>query len=1605
MPNNPGLEAQVPFDTLAQAVSTQFQYRPTVLVVALEQFSKALQGKYPGIHIDVPGITLNSPNWVIENSVPRLDGYRRTPLLEVVIESITGNAVLDYTDEHFLSIRIAHRLNVDMREVEDLLRGLPGAMIPALQQALVSDWNESVSGGGSRWQWLSDAFRTALLTRLGSPEGAASLDVEEHDTLLQVISCPQKAPRLKAYGPDCAQAFLVDYKARFAGMTFSSLGTSVLVKRKVLDREVVLLYSLSGVIETFTSLREYSDSQGRRLGRELQIDELELQPYESLGNVFVTQTQALLNEQLEGLKLIGPFIGQTLEALELRNAQLTDVAASLLRPASSAAEQARFIEVRKLLPNWLQQAHVNDVWEYSRYMSGLATLQMAAAGKSYKDGIPTLEVFTRQTLEAQMRTRYPDATTLNPDMIEITQYLYSGGSLGGTAIGGAEVVKESLTHRALNNLVAGLPHANTTIKYQDGSSIPYWMTADYLRQLIRQVDIGRTYPELIRTTLLGNERIARETLFIDQLRTQLPMLALENKSKSTSGITEEGYRYVAALMLIDSEARRVDGKEIRIRPLAFEYERSKQPDVVINMFVIDNDSEFGPSILYRPMHLQEPLRQFESRSDLMKAILEDTALQESILSWFSRSAWAIYANGGFLDTPQYQNPTDDFPVPIRPKAARLAGQTFNGDPLPWLYEANANAMAHLANDQTVSNAENDQGVRTALGWAVFNSLLDLTLPLLNGSAAVVGWLGQMAVSFKQAIDAEQGGDREPEKELMTSLLVNLALVLLVHKFTTRSTLPIRPKNEPSLPGLLPRTGTGTQAPSEISVQLKELAGPAGFLAKPETVLNFSSPVSANSRALLERFIINNPDGLGPVIRDEPLKGMQVRDGRWYARVPGRIRGSGWARVTPAGDDAVCVLDNHGKPIQWLQLKNNGQDLWEIAPEFRVQGGGVDWSALGRHPLINAERAARSARIGACQVRLKELEKSAGITYQRSKGEYEKFAVAAGKFRARKAQLEGLDEETLARDPSLIELKKQMFAAEDKSMKASQGYAQSQQNYVAELDTVRTILLEDKEYERNALFKNLHERLHRYLDIESALAILTGIWQETGLTLQDVFPLAYDRVTSSGRIPYSVLLKVRKRVLSHLPERIEMNQKIESMAAELFEWDERLSKGAQTTEVKGRVAARRGTADQLIVQELVLMRGALAGDPEYARTDIELAALQGLSRARVATVTEYVLEIRGSEGYTPNERILVLKDAIARYVNAETLGHYLEAPWHKEGAVPQDHLKSFLDKLAGLRISAEEELATLTRETVLGEPGPQTPEQTTNTPNKKRIRKKSKRVIETIDGVQMGDVRVPGTSEPDETLVVHDPDTELDTTFYKHGDDTDWQQRVVQPVPVPRVARGLNNLSADGTRLLAQVEGFIARVRSYSNRSQEPKSLEDILHIQAAKLDDLASEISRGMAGFGERDTETATQMSNNLRTNSASLKAEGRRLRIEGVRQLPPSAGNFEYLLGQGEISNGNAVWTDKTTAKGPDFLLEYPILDEKNLDKSGRKKVFWYAHFHCATQKTESMRKGHLKLATLRFKTYEDQLREANNSQIGVIESGDISVRLARKLFFKTGS
>ena len=934
----------------------------------------------------------------------------------------------------------------------------------------------------------------------------------------------------------------------------------------------------------------------------------------------------------------------------------------------------------------------------------------------------------------------------------------------------------------------------------------------------------------------------------------------------------------------------------------------------------------------------------------------------------------------------------------------LSRTEFDGDPVAHLYEADANIVLRNADENTVSGDE--------FRWERFNAtrfaILNAVLPLAEGPWAVVGGLIILAQSVKDILEAEKRGDHAPAQALLVQLLVNLGAVLLTHGLNSLGSRLISRIDElPGIPANVPRARPGARGAGEVGTRLADAADGARFLEKAETVVDFSTSMSGDAHALLERLVKNTLQDQGPV-QAAPLKGIRVVDGRWYARVPARLRGQGWAEVAPAGGENVFLLDSQGQPIPWLQLTHNDGGLWEVAPEFRVRGGGPKKAAqkvslADKLKEKQARIAARDGQMLECQARLKSVQSKLPEAQSALDSVGDSRKKLSDAIIQLKVQIENA---TVEQRPQLIKLLKtvqqlRLFAADMAVENAALNVIRLQREQVAVMREVVGLNKQESAFYSKDIVVNLSEIARiQFEEIGQKFQALHVEHPDLGLAGSELFPPP-DLESGLSEIPYEAFVKEQRRVLDSMARIAGAFEELESTLDELEGFS-----ASNAKRVRQQITAENTTSKGWRLRELECLKRALSARSVAADTVFHSAAKGVLRGTRVSEAANSQWEVLQHDGYGAFERIEVLDSALKQYDLAASMGRLLESA--ENPPVPQDFLQRFLNRLAELKTGAQEALSAQ----ILDEDLPQAqalPEALPAPHKKPAVRpakKPTKRVFKNRNQETLvGDFSVQQAGEPQE-VSMSDPLGGKPINYYKAEGQEDWQVRLEPPAPPVKPNPGLlSSLTAKGKRQLDEVDAFIEWVKKPTNSASEPVSLQEMLENRAKELEKTASEINHGLAALPEQERKPATvEVRTRLGQQSTRLIEEARLLRIKASRELPPSVGRFQYLLEQGEVSVAEPLWTDKSTTREADFLLEYAILDEKKINVRGEKEVLWYAHFHCPAKNTRFINKGHLKLKALRFKTYQDQLNEARNGeQVRAVKAGDISQKFADQYFFKT--
>lgn len=334
---------------------------------------------------------------------------------------------------------------------------------------------------------------------------------------------------------------------------------------------------------------------------------------------------------------------------------LVECVRGILRPAQAglnlegALEEIHSPLFNQTLPDWLKRASPEDQHDYAQIL--LLFKLASASGTGYSEDVPELLDFAREQLKVRLKGDFPEAN-LDPDQVEISVVQYLG--LPGADIPAIPVVSRlthPLTYFALTNFFS-VQDGIRSYRSLTGQPLPEAMNDDYVRELIRSLDLATSYQALLTQKLTpGNDGVSqRQALFGLQLTPQILETALQAKLKGE--LSDAGWQSLKQVFNSpDAKAREpLNGVPRVIRPLAFRAIEGRHPDPALGMYLIGPASmDAGPQVLYVLYNKDYVLREFASQSDLLKRLQTDQKLQSLVLSRLKPEVRKIYENDGFIE--------------------------------------------------------------------------------------------------------------------------------------------------------------------------------------------------------------------------------------------------------------------------------------------------------------------------------------------------------------------------------------------------------------------------------------------------------------------------------------------------------------------------------------------------------------------------------------------------------------------------------------------------------------------------------------------------------------------------------------------------------------------------------------------------------------------------------------------------------------------------------------------------------------------------------------------------------------------------------------------
>lgn len=1522
------------------ALLTQLTTGPSIREVAAKILRPALKELYPELDIDPDLAIVVSPHWLIVNDqvVPGVP-HHESLAGALARRAVSEKPVVYIDGEHYLTDRVTIGPDIHMPVRIDAIARVINECAPLLfvayQEQQLEFWSQANGPRGTRWQAFANALRNAW-----DIKEVVGWDEDECAMAKSVFLYPDYAVRLPN-DKYRTRAYLIDIDVdKGTHAQHISLAALAILVGTHGQHTMILTYSIANGYQQFDSL----DDLGKALVLQATNPEdkaLQWRLYEPQGDFFEYQACSLIGLQIDAIGRIASGISSLLANDEISERGQLEFG------QLSSDDRDKLEKISDAIPDWLKDASSADLSRYSRYMFDIATLNGHTANKTYQDDIPLMGDYALQAIaDAMARTLTPtrktdlallaNGTQLSQQLmlkLRHVQITVTSQVVWGlfTAPGLTSTVTFSLEDLALQNLIA-LPLGNKVAQYSDGRSLPSWMSVTYLEDLITQVNIGEQYPKLVKTTLLDNpvQSLLRQTLYTDQLRLQLPLLALQYKIRNQYGVDEQGYRYVCAAMARDPNQRRVNGYTVVIRPLAFIPTRrtSQAADTVNNMFVIGPQNPAnGPCLLYRPQSPTQ-LMQFASPNNLIYAIKQSSELRTSVLTWLPDSVRSDYARfvfpGALLASPGALSTllVEPWLALTMTGPVILGSQTLHGEDLTTLFTSNAKALVELADKQSVSNAEARWESFKRAGWMIFNT----ALPFLGKTVGTAAWIGQLINDVQEAIDASESGDSTAKWSALTDIFLNLGMALALHMASRQPPIVRAEKPIVGDPQMPPTTKAASQLPTTQLPDIQTSDLPGGH----ELSLHIFGALTRKPSSLkktLDSFSVTRPEALAAQQAQPGLhQHLYPLNDQWYAPV-----GERWFKVQLDENDTVMIVDATRPERLGPVLVNNRAGQWFVDTRLRLRGAGF-------------------------RSRMKKGQRLKPVTIAGLREQLETFDRQEAQ---QCAALETARTVSRAASPTTYDSALTAFIA---TLDKRRG------EYDAPIAQLKSLNLLD-------VVPDYSTRMLGYLEKQLLIA-QAGIDEQMKAFQKDL------AASGQGMDSDPQEVFVHRRMADKTLNMITQLEYVHSR----FKYLRELGFGGAKLELRTRENLPPFDLDDLkgfrisLARTLCLQENSTADMTEARRSINEIVQAAQLavqsSRELVQRRTEPDLDAHIEALDNVADQFTVINQNLL-----DLTGEYSDLI--VEGSV--EDLRKQIDEYAQLAMRS---LNNALRERKALDAKAEASSSTSAEPQKKIIKTR-------FQGVVVG---TPRAEDP--TLVdVKAPLTnDIIATFHKKASGN-WVEHA-RPAPQANrpLAMSLANSLLKAQALLDDVDDFIKRTTAKAGQPQRlPVEIEEKFERQAQMLEQASRVVEHAANATNETDNSASQAVNRQLDEAVKRLYREGRRVRLDMLKNRLPTAAHVELLSAEGEVTI-HAVAT-RRRLKGPkkDFMQEYEIRDQKTA------RVLWYAHFHYETLNApaEAYTTAHLKTLEQRrlggaFEEYEgmpETLRRA-------IYRARIGPQLARMLF-----
>lgn len=475
------------------------------------------------------------------------------------------------------------------------------------------------------------------------------------------------------------------------------------------------------------------------------------------GDALATLQQHDLRQQMQSLRDLCTRASRChfRSGLLTRLAQAAEVDEPLFTLLDSLALRLEASVFEAMLPPWISHASLPDL---RRYQALLDRYYVASSdGRDFLFDIPSLPEFTRQRLIVRLLRDFP-GQTLDPQQITVTSTRYISplpmpGQLPSAIAADTVVHSESLVAYAIGRFIDH-PDSALSITLAPGQSVPA-LTADYVRWLVRELDVGAAYTAMLRKVFARDDAdyAVRRQLYLAQMPLELELYSLPSKVEGK--LSAKVCEYIAAVFdMPDGIAREpVDGVSVIISPFQLVADEGMSPDRVSGLYLIGpDDAEAGPVLLYAIYHPGFVFREYASRAELMTDVRHDEALQQLLISRLDPSVRRRYEHDGFVE-PHLPFSTGLYDVPTRaPGPVSLGVEPMKGNVLHVLFEEELKLLLDMSVTDAVTNVQVDQAGRGFL----MRLGIEQVLALLPGRLGALITLWQSHTLFRASVISASG---------------------------------------------------------------------------------------------------------------------------------------------------------------------------------------------------------------------------------------------------------------------------------------------------------------------------------------------------------------------------------------------------------------------------------------------------------------------------------------------------------------------------------------------------------------------------------------------------------------------------------------------------------------------------------------------------------------------------------------------------------------------------------------------------------------------------------------------------------------------------------